>query len=315
MVSHPYVHPSSNVPCRSPLSEDSTALRSPYHRFSRPTPPALLNVTHIVSEEQAASRSSCYFQARLHSSLQECPSTPRTRRIAPHHAGTARSSSPSTLPPYFETGHGLSLSLPLQHSGALGSLLLRNSLPNIDGSTMTLAHWLQHFDTRVYARCFWAREWDAHAAAAPRVLLTETPIVTRHHMNLPMHVLVFGCVYIFLPFSLKLLVLRRSILTVPRAISTPTSTTIPGKCTLTCTPPRGERLPVGFLIRLFYFLFYLFPSFLPLSPIRLAQTDSANMALPKAQVSGESLVVLLLGRLSPDNNLGLLIHAFAGLSP
>jgi hypothetical protein len=69
------------------------------------------------------------------------------------------------------------------------------------------------------------------------------------------------------------------------------------------------------IIRLFYFLFDPFPSFLPLPPIHLAQTDSANMAVPKAQVSGDSLIVLLLGRLSLDNNLGLLAHAFTGLSP
>ncbi|KAJ7921575.1 hypothetical protein B0H13DRAFT_1866547 [Mycena leptocephala] len=42
----------------------------PYHRLSRPTPAVLLGITHIVSEK-AASRSSCYFQARLHSRLQD----------------------------------------------------------------------------------------------------------------------------------------------------------------------------------------------------------------------------------------------------
>ncbi|KAJ7927272.1 hypothetical protein B0H13DRAFT_2556641 [Mycena leptocephala] len=205
----------------SPLSADSTALRSSYHRFSRPTPPALLNVTHIVSEEQAASRN-------------------RTWAVA------------FTAP------------------AAQRSLLLRNSLPNIDGSTMTLAHWLQHFDTRVYARCFWAREWDAcysyitliwaerirlrplrvysslkiHFISPPSSARGCRPAGTAHldpNRDEAPYESANACAGIWL------LVLRRSILTVPRAISTPTSTTIPGKCTLTCTPPRGERLPVKLL--------------------------------------------------------------------
>ncbi|KAJ7921621.1 hypothetical protein B0H13DRAFT_2318319 [Mycena leptocephala] len=38
--------------CASPLSADSAALHSPYHRLSCPTPAVLLNVTQIVSEEE-----------------------------------------------------------------------------------------------------------------------------------------------------------------------------------------------------------------------------------------------------------------------
>ncbi|KAJ7795885.1 hypothetical protein B0H13DRAFT_2392892 [Mycena leptocephala] len=325
---------------------------------SRPTPAVLLNVTHIVSEEQAVaaiSKSDCtrgckkagvYLPQELDASHHVHPYNMVTRGLGFHF-------HPSMVlgdKDYRDTGSCshcrccitgcywcilyLSLISPLGKYCADGC----RAFPPHDESTMTLAPLLQHFEDTNVAMVLGPgsemAEWAMRAypslskstsssspsgattvsstssthltLAALRILFPRTRIVTTHHTK-------DACVGSWVrahlpPFSLELLVLRRSILIVP----------------LLPLPHLADaRLPallrsvsvfrcVSF-IRLFISFFTPFlRSFL--SPIRLAQTDSANMALPKAQVSGESLV-LLVGRLSPDNNLGLLVHALAGLSP
>ncbi|KAJ7885584.1 hypothetical protein B0H13DRAFT_2343165 [Mycena leptocephala] len=184
----------------------------------------------------------------------------------------------------------------------LGTVLTgaKNSAPKGDESTMTLAPLLQHF-TRTLQR-FWGPGTECALRVYPSLKID----------------------FIFLAFQCN----HRVVHLVDSSYSRHAAYSVPSDPNRNDPPYKGRmyaRLPallraasifqcVSF-IRLFYFLFYPFPSFLPLPPIRLAQTDSANMAVPKAQVSGDSLIVLWLGRLSLDNNLGLLAHAFAGLSP
>ncbi|KAJ7927318.1 hypothetical protein B0H13DRAFT_2556860 [Mycena leptocephala] len=306
--------------CGSPQTMRCTPL-------SRPTPAVLLNVTHIVSG-QAASRSSCYFQARSHSRLQDVylpqkldashhlphPYNAGTRGLVLHlHRSTALG---DRLP-----GHELSLSLPPVLRSLLYVEVWLNFLPKIDGWRMTLAHRLQHLE-----------DTDARAMfLGPGVgCMPFLYRINPGRLDTPPPP---AC----LP-GLKINFISPTFQRTHRVSSTPcpsdsrrpagvwmytpTSTIAPGIYTPTGIPPHSECLPVRFVPQA-PFSFHPFPSFLPHPPIHFTQTDLANIALPKAKCWEKhgspplhpvsSFVVLVHGRLLSEKNLGLLVHAFACL--
>ncbi|KAJ7927285.1 hypothetical protein B0H13DRAFT_2312689 [Mycena leptocephala] len=238
----------------------------------------LLNVTHIVSG-QAASRSSCYFQARSHSRLQDVylpqkldashhlphPYNAGTRGLVLHlHRSTALG---DRLP-----GHELSLSLPPVLRSLLYVEVWLNFLPKIDGWRMTLAHRLQHLE-----------DTDARAMfLGPGV----------------------GC----MPFLYRINPGRLD--TPPPPACLPglkinfISPTFQRTHRVSSTPcPSDSRRPAGTA------------PFDPELPYKSADTCPSvgrNMGrLPSTPVS--SFVVLVHGRLLSEKNLGLLVHAFACL--
>ncbi|KAF7334083.1 hypothetical protein MVEN_02313900 [Mycena venus] len=190
------------------------------------------------------------------------------------------------------------------------AIIAENFLPKIDGSTITLAHLLEHLRTtpNVQAILFGPESGMREYAGAP---LFGTPGLPLPRLPRPLHQFPLPLLPLRPPTLFSILLLFPS-----TPIVTSHHTNLPtgwvhsfGRKTLVPTPSTGrllgergyrsERVVVGRGVdeQVFH------PSF-------------RSQALRAQWGAGpDDVVVLCVGRLSPEKNLSLLVHAFAALPP
>ncbi|KAF8162052.1 hypothetical protein K438DRAFT_2025595 [Mycena galopus ATCC 62051] len=232
--------------------------------------------------------------------------------------------------------------LPLHTDALRVAIVAENFLPKIDGSTITLAHLLQHLHStgiramllgpetgmnsyagaalfgtfgvplRVYpglkvnfiSPAFLAalREFAPHVIhlvdpiwlgvqglAALTLLFPNTPIVTSHHTNLPTYATVFGYPY----YHFRTWAVHAYLHSFARYTLVPSRST----ASLLAEKGFGNLRVVGRGVDDAVF----HPSF------RSQSLRASWGARP------DDVVILSVGRLSPEKNLGLLVHAYAAL--
>ncbi|KAF8180448.1 hypothetical protein K438DRAFT_1841873 [Mycena galopus ATCC 62051] len=232
--------------------------------------------------------------------------------------------------------------LPLHTDALRVAIVAENFLPKIDGSTITLAHLLQHLHStgiramllgpetgmtsyagaslfgtfgvplRVYpglkvnfiSPAFLAalREFSPHVIhlvdpiwlgvqglAALTLLFPNTPIVTSHHTNLPTYATVFGYPY----YHFRTWAVHAYLHSFARYTLVPSRST----ASLLAEKGFGNLRVVGRGVDDAVF----HPSF------RSQSLRASWGARP------DDVVILSVGRLSPEKNLGLLVHAYAAL--
>ncbi|KAJ7354161.1 hypothetical protein DFH08DRAFT_955569 [Mycena albidolilacea] len=212
-------------------------------------------------------------------------------------------------------------SLPLHNEALRVAIIAENFLPKIDGSTITIAHPLQHLtSTGVHALLLGpesgistsspppscVRAFSPHvihlvdpiwlgvqALAAITIRFPTTSIVTSHHTNLPTYAEVFGYPY----YHWRTWGVHRWLHSFAR------STLVPSRSTAQPLREKGfaNLRVVGRGVD--EALFHLPPIHSPLS----ARSCYARNGVPAPTTS------LSIGRLSPEKNLELLVHAYAAL--
>ncbi|KAF8180473.1 hypothetical protein K438DRAFT_1976663 [Mycena galopus ATCC 62051] len=219
--------------------------------------------------------------------------------------------------------------LPLHTDALRVAIVAENFLPKIDGSTITLVLLLQHLHStgiramllgpetgmasyagaslfgtfgvplRVYpglkvnfiSPAFLAalRQFAPHGLAALTLLFPNTPIVTSHHTNLPTYATVFGYPY----YHFRTWAVHAYLHSFARYTLVPSRST----ASLLTENGFGNLRVVGLGVD--DAVFHFFPLASPPCVVGARLSD---------------LVILSVGRLSPEKNPGLLVHTYSALS-